>query len=264
MRGSILLLLAAAVAAGSAQAAAQRVRPVVDARDGYLLGVVVNGAWRDAEHAASMVRGGERYRVFAGGRAAGVATGSRPEPGEPCGDARFVKLTPEVEDADVAVVGSWNVRPRAVTPGDAASPAYAADVRGLARAHGIASPEVRITRVVRADLDGDGTEEAIVSATRAEEAQLGWAAHAGDYSMVFVRKLVRGVVRTIVLVETYHPRSSPNAVPWVHDLGGVYDLDGDGVYEIVLRGRYYEGGSTGIYRIRGTTADTVAESGCGA
>jgi pyruvate/2-oxoglutarate dehydrogenase complex dihydrolipoamide acyltransferase (E2) component len=264
MRGSILLLLAAAAAAGSTQASAQRVRPVVDARDGYLLGVVVNGAWRNAERGASLVRGGEQYRVFAGGRAVGVFTGARPEPGEPCDDARFVKLTPEVEDADVAVVGTWNVRPRAVTAGDAANPAYAADVRRMARAHGIANPEVRITGVVRADLDGDGTEEAIVSATRAQEAQLGWAAHAGDYSMVFVRKLVRGVVRTIVLEETYHPRSSPTAVPWVYDLGGVYDLDGDGAYEIVLRGRYYEGASTGIYRIRGITADTVAESGCGA
>ena len=263
MRGSILLLLAAAVAAGSAQAAAQRAYPVVDARDGYLLAVVVNGTWRSAERAASMVHGGERYRVFAGGRAAGVATGARPEPGEPCDDARFVTLTPEVEDADVAVVGGWEVRPRAVTPGDAANPAYAADVRRMARAHGIASPEVRITRVVRADLDGDGTEEAIVSATRAAE-QLGWAARAGDYSVVFVRKLVGGVVRTIVLEETYHPRASRTAVPWVYDLGGVYDLDGDGGYEIVVRGRYYEGGSTGVYKIRGITANKVAESGCGA
>jgi hypothetical protein len=263
MRRSIPLLLAAVVAAGSARAAAQRVQPVVDARHGYLLGVVVNGAWRNAERAASLVHGGERYRVFAGGRAVGVATGSRPEPGEPCDDARFVKLTPEVEDGDVAVVGGWDVRPRAVTPGDAANPAYAADVRRMARAHGIANPEIRITRVVRTDLDGDGTEEAIVSATRSGE-QLGWAARAGDYSVVFVRKLVRGAVQTIVLEETYHPRSSPNAVPWVYDLGGVYDLDGDGAYEIVLQGRYYEGGSTGIYKIRGTRADTVAESGCGA
>jgi hypothetical protein len=244
MRASIPLLLAAAVAADSARAAAQRV-------------------WRDAERAASMVRGGERYRVLAGGRAVGVATGSRPEQGEPCEDTRFVKLTPAVENGDVAVVGGGEVRPRAVTPGDAANPAYAADVRRLARAHGIANPEVRVTRVVRADLDGDGTEEAIVSATRAAE-RLGWAARAGDYSVVFVRKLVREVVRTIVLAETYHPRSSPTAVPWVYDLGGVYDLDGDGAYEIVLRGRYYEGGSTEIYKIRGTAAVAVAESGCGA
>ncbi|MFL5383764.1 MAG: hypothetical protein ACJ8GN_14690 [Longimicrobiaceae bacterium] len=256
------MLLAALVAAGSARAAAQRVQPVVDARRGYLLGVVVNGVWRDAERAASLVRGGERYRVFAGGRAVGVATGSRPEPGEPCDDARIVTLTPEVEDGDVAVVGGWNVRPRAVSPGDAANPAYAADVRRLARAHGIANPEVRITRVVRADLDGDGTEEAIVSATRAAE-QLGWAARAGDYSMVFVRKLVQGVVRTIVLEETYHPRSSPTAVPSVSELGGVYDLDGDGAYEIIVRSRYYEGDSAGIYKIRGTRAVSVAGSGCG-
>jgi len=256
------LLLAAVVAAGSARAAAQRVRPVVDARHGYLLGVVVNGVWRDPERAASMVRGGERYRVFAGGRAVGVATGSRPTPGEPCDDTRFVKLTPELEGADVAVVGGWNVRPRAVAPGDAANPAYAADVRRLARAHGLANPVVRITRVLRADLDGDGTEEAIVSATRVPE-QLAWDARAGDYSMVFVRKLVQGVVRTIVLEETYHPRSNPTAVPTVYDLGGVYDLDGDGGYEIIVRSMYYEGDSAGIYKIRGTRAVAVAGSGCG-
>jgi hypothetical protein len=82
--------------------------------------------------------------------------------------------------------------------------------------------------------------------------------------MVFVRKLVQGTVRVIVLAESYHPRTSPTAVPSVFDIGGVYDLDGDGGYEIVLRGRYYEGGSTAIYRIRGTRANMVAESGCGA
>ncbi|MFL5542302.1 MAG: hypothetical protein ACJ8J0_25165, partial [Longimicrobiaceae bacterium] len=78
MRRSIPLLLAALGAAGSARVAAQRVQPVVDARHGYLLGVVVNGTWRNVERAASLVHGGERSRVFAGGRTVGVATGSRP------------------------------------------------------------------------------------------------------------------------------------------------------------------------------------------
>lgn len=255
-------LVLATLVAAAAPARAQRIRPVLDLDGGYLLGVVVDGAWRDGEHGAPLVRGGERYRVFAGGRPLGMATGGRPVSLDaPCPETFEVKLTPDREDADVAVVGSWNVRPRPVTRGDASRPAYREVVRQLLVRHRM-PVVVRITGVTRADLDGDGTEEAIVSATRSSSSST--RAAAGDYSILLVRKLVGGVPRTVILDEEYHARASEEEILNTYTLGGVYDLDGDGVYEILARGAYYEGAWSTVYRIRGTTPVTLASAGCGA
>ncbi|HSU13914.1 hypothetical protein [Longimicrobium sp.] len=246
--------------------AAQRVRPVLDVGSGRLLAVVVDGTWRDAEHNASLVRGGERYRVFANGAARGVATGSRANSiEEPCPDTYLVELTPKMEEGvgDVAVVGSWNVRPRPVTRGDASLPAYQNAVREMLVRHGIRNPVVRITGILRADLDGDGTEEAVLSATRSQAAGESTRVRAGDYSLVIVRKLVGGVARTIMLEEEYHPRTSEEEILNTFTLGGIYDLDGDGQYEILVHGQYYEGDWSTVYRIRGTTPRMLATAGCG-
>ncbi|HEX8243785.1 MAG TPA: hypothetical protein VF541_09825 [Longimicrobium sp.] len=260
MRVHAFVFVALVIAAAPARA--QRVRPVVDVDGGYLLGVVVDGAWRDGEHGAAQVRGGERYRVFAGGRLLGAATGARPVSfEEPCPETFGVKLTPEREDAEVAVVGTWNVRPRPVTRGDATLPAYREVIRQLLVRHRM-PVVVRITGVTRVDLDGDGTEEAIVSATRSSSETTRVAA--GDYSILLVRKLVRGVPQTIILEEEYHARASQEEILNTYRLGGVYDLDGDGVYEILARGRYYEGAWSTVYRLRGTRPVKLASAGCGA
>jgi len=201
--------------------------------------------------------------VFAGGVARGTATGARAKPMEDvCSDTYQVDLTPEMEDADVAVVGSWNVRPRPVTRGDASLPAYRALVREMLVRHGIRNPEVRITGVARADLDGDGTEEAVLSASRQADPDE-TRASAGDYSLLIVRKLVGGAPRTIVLEEEYHPRTSSDQILYTYTLGGIYDLDGDGRYEILARERYYEGASSSVFRIEGTRARQLVTAGCG-
>jgi hypothetical protein len=201
--------------------------------------------------------------VFAHGAARGTAIGARPKSiEEPCPDTYDVPLTPKMEDADVAVVGSWNVRPRPVTRGDANLPAYQSLVREMLVRHGIRNPVVRITGVTRADLDGDGTEEAVLSASRQADPD-GTRASAGDYSLLIVRKLVGGAPRTIVLGEEYHPRTSSDQILYTYTLGGIYDLDGDGRYEILARESYYEGASSTVYRIEGTRARPLASAGCG-
>jgi hypothetical protein len=86
---------------------------------------------------------------------------------------------------------------------------------------------------------------------------------AGDYALLFVRKLVNGTVRTIILEEEYHPVAKGESTPNHYSIVGVYDLDGDGVSEIVARGAYYEGGWTTVYGLRGTTKRELLTVGCG-
>jgi hypothetical protein len=242
-------------------AGAQRGVPVIDASSGYLLGVVSNGVWRKAETAAPGVAAGVRYRVFGAEALLGTASGGRAvSVEEPCPETFQVELSPAREDAVVALGGGWNVLPRRVQRNAPAAP-YRELVRALLVRHGIARPEVRITGVTRVDLDGNGTEEVIVNATR--ESGSTRAVGRGDYSLLLVRKLVNGTPRTIVLEEEYHPRPTPESVQNTFTLGGVYDLDGDGVYEIIMRGAYYEGGWTTVYRVRGSARQQLASVGCG-
>jgi len=260
-----LLSLACALAA-SASATAQTIHPVLDVKGGYLVGAPVNGTWREGQAIARQVRAGRRYRVFSGTAEIGTRTGTRAVSLDvPCPETFDVTLEPRRESGEIAIDASWNVLPRRVTwmSQSAAAASYAGAVREIVARHGIRNADARVTGAVRADLDGDGTEEVIVTAHR-QTADGSFHVGAGDYAIVFVRKLVAGSVRTIMLEEEYHPRAAGETTPNKYAIAGAYDLDGDGVMEVVLRGSYYEGGWTSIHRIRGTTARKLVSVGCGA
>jgi hypothetical protein len=260
---AVLLALTAALAAPAANA--QVLHPVLDVKGGYLLGAPVNGTWRDGEHVARQVGAGRRNRVFGPAGLLGVSTGTRAESLDaPCPETFGVELSPEREAGEVAVDGGSNPLPRRVIRlTAAAADGYAGAERQILAQHGIRNPVARVTGAVRVDLDGDGTEEVIVSAFR-RTGDGSWSVGAGDYAIVFVRKLVGGVVRTLMLEQEYHPRARRPATPNEYTIAGAWDLDGDGKSEIVIRGRYYEGGWTTLYRIRGTAAQKLVSVGCGA
>lgn len=265
MRAHTCAVLLALAFASSAPAAAQAIHPVLDAKSGYVLGAPVNGTWQDGQHVARRVGAGRRYRVIGAAGVLGVSTGTRAESvGVPCDETFAVNLSPSRDEGEVAVDAAWNVLPRRVTRLSAAAAAgYAGAVRQILLQHGIRAPVARVTGAVRVDLDGDGTEEVIVSAFRST-GNGSFTVGAGDYSLVFVRKLVRGVVRTILLEQEYHPRATAETTTNEYTIAGAWDLDGDGGSEIVVRGSYYEGGWTTLYRIRGTAAQKLVSVGCGA
>jgi hypothetical protein len=260
------VLLGLACAAGATPGATQAIHPVLDAKSGYVLGAPVNGTWRDGQHVARQVGAGRRYRVFGAAGLLGVSTGTRAESMDvPCPETFGVTLSPSrEEEGEVAVDGGWNVLPRPVTRLSAAAAAgYTGAVRQILVQHGIRNPVVRVTGALRVDLDGDGTDEVIVSAYRST-GNGSFTVSAGDYSLVFVRKLVAGVVRNIMLEQEYHPRAKGETTTNEYTIAGAWDLDGNGGYEIVVRASYYEGGWTTLYRIRGTTAQNLVSAGCGA
>ncbi|HET7229218.1 MAG TPA: hypothetical protein VFJ16_04415 [Longimicrobium sp.] len=264
-RTRAVLLACALGAAVPARAEAQTLHPVLDVRSGFLLGAPVNGTWREGQSIARQVRAGRRYRVFGAAAELGTATGARAVSLDvPCPETFNVELAPERNGAEIAVDGAWNVSPRRVIRlSQAAADGYRDAVRQIVARHGIRNPDPRVTGAVRVDLDGDGTEEVIVSAHR-QTADGTFHVGAGDYAIVFVRKLVAGTVRTIMVEEEYHPRAAGETTPNHYAIAGTWDLDGDGVMEVMIRGQYYEGGWTTLYRIRGTTARKLVSAGCGA
>jgi hypothetical protein len=252
-------------------AQAQDVHPIVDVNENCLLGGIQKGRWVEADALAPMLKGGERYRIYTLTRAMGQTTGAKPNSaGEPCNGNNEIAFSPKPEGG-IAVAGSWNALPRVPRALSTNDPAYRQVVAGLLRRHGFNRPKINITQVLRIDLDGDGIEEALVSASHlAEGISINggpMAVHGkpGDYSFVLLRKLVRGKVRDILLAEHFYPRKIEYPeTPMQYDVAAVLDLNGDGKMEVILRGGYYEGSMSSVFRLIGNKVDNVFGCGCGA
>jgi hypothetical protein len=272
--GSLLIIFTCSSLIFPTSIFAQKVAPVVDiGGGGCVMGGVSGGKWVEAEAMAKLMTGGERYVVYNLTRRVGVRTGTKPaSEGAPCDETMYVKnLAPEDERRDlIAVGGSWNALPRVPKVESTRSSIYRSAVADLLRRNGIRRPQVNIVKVLRVDLDGDGTEEVLINATRAKRWDTGgitpeW--NTGDYSVVFIRKVVKGKVQTIVLDGEYHPqprKQDSDGPPNEYAITAVLDLNGDGRMEVIVHGGYYEGDWKTVYDIKGSKANNIFGCGCGA
>ncbi len=242
--------------------------PLVDGDSSFLLGGVQGGAWRSASEAAAALRGGETYRLFTGQGAAGTSAGAKPElAGAPCDDETFVvplQPKPAARSNVFAIGGAWNPLPRVATAASTDSEVYRAAIAEVIKANGIASPEVRLTAVLRVDLEGNGVDEVVISAARYEAESPQPSVRAGDYSLVVLRQVVNGQVKTTLLGGEFYPRASDFAAPSVYSIAGVLDLNGDGQLEIIMDSAYYEGAGTAVFDVIGGEPTLVIGAGCGA
>ena len=237
---------------------------------GYLLGGSAGGRWLQPEAAAALIPGGEHYRLYTLTGEVGRSVGHKPAKGEDsCADTLYVTLAPfpQGRGSLVAVGGPWNAMPRAVKITDTEQQVYKEAAAEILKSQGIVNPKVILTQVIRVDLDGDGVEEVLVSATNYERFKSGGGltpnARAGDYSLVFLRKVVQGKVVTSIITGEYYRKAKKFNAPAEHRVIGVLDLNGDGILEIVLSGRYYEGEWVDAYRVEDAKIIKLFSMGCG-
>jgi hypothetical protein len=237
---------------------------------GYLLGGSAGGQWLKPDAATELITGGENYRLYTLTGEVGNSVGGKPARGEDaCADTLYVTLAPfpAGRGSLVAVAGPWNAMPRPVKIASPEAQVYKDAAAQLLRRKGIDNPKVILTQVLQVDLDGDGVEEVLVSATNYEgfkpEGGLTPDARAGDYSLVFLRKMVKGQVVTKIITGEYYREAKKFAGPSEHRIIGVLDLNGDGILEIVLSGRYYEGDWVEAYRVQGAKIIKLFSMGCG-
>jgi hypothetical protein len=238
---------------------------------GYLLGGSAGGQWLKPEAAAGLIPGGEHYRLYTLTGEVGNSVGGKPAKGEDaCVDTLYVTLAPYPAGRGslVAVVGPWNAMPRRPTIANLEAQIYKDAAAEILKSKGIANPNVHLTQVIRVDLDGDGEDEVLVSATNYARFKphggLTPDARAGDYSLVFLRQVVQGQVVTRIITGEYYPKAKKFTGPAEHRVIGVLDLNGDGIMEIVLSGRYYEGDWVEAYRVQGAKIIKLFNMGCGA
>jgi len=272
MRFLVLVLCLAALCAAwvgfaSGAKAASGIHPIVDAEIGCLLGGTVEGSWRSEEEMRPKVRGGERYRLYSLTGRLGQAVGSAVRL-EPPGETHVVTLSPSPEKPEgvVGVCGEWDALPRSVKQQSTSQKVYQDAVREILRTRGLPVAPVGLTQVLRVDLEGDGKEEVLLSATTPKSGYPGVTRRKGDYSFVALRSIVNGKVQTSILKGGFCLKDEgfESGCPYEYRVLAVLDLDGDGVMEVLVRWRYYEGIGAAAYVVKGGKARQVFSGGSGA
>lgn len=243
--------------------------PVVHMNVGGLMGGSEKGKWLTASLMAEQMAEKTEF-VLAGLKGVeegGVSWGTKePMSQDVCPD--LVSLKFDLESDDGIAVGSaakWNFVPRIPGKIRVGSTSYKTIVAKYLKSKGILKPVVNIKQAYRIDLEGDGTDEVLITATRYKG---GLSSHAsvGDYSVILLRKIVGKKVVTYELAGEYVKKKVEFGAPMEFNISAIADLNGDGKMEIVTYGAYYEGESAGAYElINGKPVEIKEFSiGCGA
>ncbi len=136
----------------------------------------------------------------------------------------------------VAISAPWDLQPNLFEP-FADDGAFAAIASGLLAERGLVVADPVIKQLFRTDLEGDGINEILVVA---EDIRGGFLPKKGDYSVIFMQKVIEGDVRTVVLGDSVITDPEGSFVVGF-SIGAVADLSGDGQMEIVVDSAFFEG-----------------------
>lgn len=254
----LVTILFAALANG------QTVVPIIDVQTRGLLGGVENGKFVDAKTTFAKLSGEGKYSLFGIKGKIGAMTATIEAPDVPCEE--FYSVKSEFEGQDGIAIGtgmSWNPVPRAPRAINLQDKTYLGIVSAVLRSKGLTKSKAVIEQAVKIDLDGDGTEEVVLTASN-YGGKIQASAKAGSYSFVLVRKIVGGKARNIMIAEEYIKKNIEFGAPSRFEVSAIADLDGDGKMEIVQYGEYYEGAGAGAYEITDKAVEIKAlEANCG-
>ncbi len=262
---SFSLVLCTAALAGD-------LHPIVEVQSGYLLGASTEGKWLKADETAKSIADETTYHVYGLTEALGAAKAAKPEPTDgPCEETLAVSLSPKPEKGVIAIAALWNALPRKPRVADPTQKVYLDAVRDFLKTKGIEQPKAKIESILRIDLDGDGEEEVLISATNyfTKNGSVPMRSLAGSYSMVLLRRVVSGKVKTELIEGEFYKKpysgddgsfDAPNAYKVIATL----DLNGDDRMEVIVAASYYEGEKITIYRCDPKKVEALLSVACGA
>ena len=240
--------------------------PIVDVKYGYLIGGVENGKWVESDAATKSVKAGAKLQVYGVAGAVGNAAIVKLDTqNEPCEDRPTVKLNPKkIKDGNIAFTAKWNALLRKPKALDVKDKKYVDLAREFLREHGLIDPVVQIIQAVQIDLDGDGQDEVVMSATHYKNGdEIPDEATPNTYSFVMVARFPQGKAEAKLVAGEFYPKAKGEMPPNKFEIAAVLDLNGDGKIDIVVRSRYYEGDEVSVYENSGSGFKQALSVGCG-
>jgi len=227
----------------------------------YLLGGTENGQWLFPQTVIPHLPDGEAYQIFGLDGLTGTAKGKQPVFEQHCKAYQVETDSYPMGGRAVGVTGNWDVTPRFAQeiPDDHAT--YVEALKNWLVGQNILEPVVEISKILRIDLEGDGTEEVLISASHFVE-PTGHSVEFGDYSLVVMRKVAGNSVVTIPIVADYYYQNVEIQFPLTYSALFVADLNNDGILEILVGVERWEGSGVIVYEVDGTNVRMVFEVIC--
>jgi hypothetical protein len=228
--------------------------PIVELESGGLLGGVKNGMWVSAKSIAPLMKSKTEFTLVGwnGVEEGGVSLADFNGEDEACGEHWSFTFELEMkEGVGVATNAKWNLAPREVIKTPSSNKVYRTAIAEFIKTKGIRNPVINITAIYRVDLDGDGSDEILISADRSTNGMYGQQ-KVGDYSFTLLRKMSGTRVVNFLLEGEFFARQPPKNY-WPRNeykFSGVADLNGDGKMEIIVSSQYYEGGTNTVFQIK--------------
>lgn len=255
-----------------------------------ILGGIENGKYVDSKTAVKFTETGS-FSLFSllGAEEGEVNLTKTETPMEELCEEYYTVETDETAQSGIMISSDtpWNPMPRVPQALSATNATYLSYVKTFLISKGIKKPKVKIDQIYKIDLEGDGTDEVVISATnyKSQDAD----STAGDYSFVMVRKItgmknlgkplmrkINGkmvqvgvasgkepIVENILIAGEFYPTAKEFNAPSSYNLTSIVDLNGDGKMEVIIHGAYYEGSWVEAHEITGKTSNKVLETGCG-
>lgn len=176
----------------------------------------------------------------------------------------FMHSSVVMAEAMVGVASGWVTQRRATTDLSMDDPTYIQAVTEWFQSQGNSPAEIHITRILQADIEGDGVNEILLSASYFQDTS-GHMTRTGDYSVVLMRKVTGNDVVTIPLVKDYYVSSVPElelSYPKTYTLAQALDLNRDGTLEVIVHVNRWEGGGAIVYRLDGQNVREVMRVIC--
>ena len=225
-------------------------------------GIKKDQGWLSSDQAVQFI-GSEMDYDFFGSNGLVQMQGSVPEFEQPCGNY-VIRSSVVMPEPMVGVASGRISEKRGVTDLSTDDPAYIQAVTEWFQSQGNSPREVHITRILQVDIEGDGVDEVLISASYFTE-KFAFLTETGDYSIVLMRKVIGNNVLTFPLVKDYYISSVPEfevSYPNTYTLVEAVDLNGDGTLEVIVDVRRWEGWGAIVYRVDGQNVREVMRAIC--
>jgi hypothetical protein len=246
---------------------------------GYFLGGLSRGNWLNCEdfYNSKLINLDKyQYDVFKNGKYLGKAYGSMPidpKTGEYLKEDKFVEDFCMIDlidkanknvDYDIAIKATWDLFPRGFKNQSLNQKIYYNLVKKHLEEAGVPNSKTNLKQVIRVDLEGDSTEEVLISADNTNDYEFEQVKK-GDNAIILFRKIINGKVIDQVVEQDIRKEDEKEVsiFRYLFRIENFADLDGDGTMEVIIRHWYYEGESWGIYKLKDNKLVLIASNGFG-